>query len=131
MRLLILLLLFPMALLAQPTAFYLGDGLESFDDQQLKGSSPVYLNYITPDSLVIMPEPGDENHSATYKRSPEESFFRRKTSWSSVIPNYAFTDENGVCLVQEDGAYILFLRDPRAAKQILSETNKTPVLHLK
>jgi hypothetical protein len=131
MRLLILSLLFPTVLLAQPTAFYLGDGLENFDDQQLKSSSPVYLNYVTPDSLVIMPELGDVKHSATYKRNSNESFFRRKTSWSSVITNYAFTDQNAICLVQENGSYILFLRDPQAAKQVLSETDKTPVLHVK
>jgi hypothetical protein len=76
--------MFPTVLLAQPTAFYLGDGLENFDDQQLKSSSPVYLSYVTPDSLMIMPELGDVKHSATYKRNPNESFSRRKTSWSSV-----------------------------------------------
>ncbi len=127
----VILLLLPAGLFAQMTPYYLADGLNNFEDQQLRGSSPVYVSYVTDDSLIISPESETLKHCSIYKRKQGESFFRRTRSFSSTNTNYACVDPNFIMLIQDDGSYLLFGKDQGQSSTLLSTDDKAPVLRVR
>src|ERR1700743_3617378 len=130
-KILLLLTLAPLAALAQPTAFYLADGLQSFSDQQIRGTNPVFVTRIGTDSMIISTSGTAYEHASEYKLKPGENFFRRTKEWGTSIPNLAFLYTEGLVLVEEGGSYIMFLKNKNTADGMLNSSDKSFPLHLK
>lgn len=138
MRFLLFLLLAPMGVLlapngalAQSTPYYLADGLEDFSDQQIRGTNPIFVTKIGPDSLIISTSAQAYEHASFYKKTSGETFYRRKQEWGTSMPNFIFADENVLMLVEERGSYLLFHKDRNTAAALLGAGDKTAVLRIK
>lgn len=131
MRILFILLLAPFAAFAQTTPYYLGDGLDDFSDQMIRGTNPVYVTLFGPDSLIISTSAQAYEHASTYKRTNGETFLRRVQEWGTSLPNFVFLYEGGLFLVEEGGSYLLFLKDRNTADGLLTQSDKTQILRMK
>ena len=124
-------ILLPASLFCQSTPYYLAAGLSDFEDQELRGSNTIYVTYPNKDSLILSPELDTYAHSAIYNRKQGEFFMRRTRVFSYPATNYACIFEKGVVLIQENGSYLIFLKDQNQAGQAMAMTDKSPFLAIR